>query len=138
MMQEAPGWLVAEMAEGLQRLVLLRLEGAASADSIAGVALAWADAMMVAGISWDERLDSPRIKMAFRLLAARLERWPAPRHLLEVLPARPEPLKLPEPPPSEADRERARVMLASITKKLRMPQHESSSPGKLRTPKARG
>lgn len=138
MMQEAPGWLVAEMAEGLQRLVLLRLEGAASADSIAGVALAWADAMMVAGISWDERLDSPRIKMAFRLLAARLERWPAPKHLLEVLPARPEPRKLPAPPATEADRERARVMLASITKKLRMPQHESSSPGKLRTPKARG
>ena len=60
------------------------------------------------------------------------------QHLLEALPSRPEPLKLPEPPITEADRERARVMLASITKKLRMPQHESSSPGKLRTPKARG
>lgn len=138
MMQEAPGWLVAEMAEGLQRLVLLRLEGAASADSIAGVALAWADAMMVAGISWDERLDSPRIKMAFRLLAARLERWPAPKHLLEALPARPEPLKLHAPPATEADRERARAMLATIAKKLRMPRDEVRTTGKLRTPKARG
>lgn len=138
MMQEAPGWLVAEMAEGLQRLVLLRLDGAASADSIAGVALAWADAMMVAGISWDEGLDAPRIKMAFRLLAARLERWPAPKHLLEALPARPEPLKLPEPPPSEADRERARAMLATIAKKLRMPRDEVRTTGKLRPPKARG
>lgn len=138
MMQEAPGWLVAEMAEGLQRLVLLRLDGAASADSIAGVALAWADAMMVAGISWDEALDAPRLKMAFRLLAARLERWPAPKHLLEALPARPEPLKLPEPPPSEADRERARAMLATIAKKLRMPRDEVRTTGKLRTPKARG
>ena len=81
---EAPGWMVAEMAEGLQRLVLLRLDGAASADSIAGVAMAWADAMMVVGIAWDEAQDVPRIKMAFRLLAARLERWPAPKHLLEV------------------------------------------------------
>lgn len=135
---EAPGWMVAEMAEGLQRLVLLRLEGAASADSIAGVAMAWADAMMVVGIAWDEAQDVPRLKMAFRLLASRLERWPAPKHLLEALPARPEPRKLPAPPATEADRERARVMLASITKKLRMPQHESSSPGKLRTPKARG
>ena len=97
-----------------------------------------ADAMMVVGIAWDEAQDVPRLKMAFRLLAARLERWPAPKHLLEVLPARPEPRKLPAPPATEADRERARVMLASITKKLRMPQHESSSPGKLRTPKARG
>lgn len=125
MIEDAPGWLVAEMAEGLQRLVLLRLEGAAAADSIAGVAMAWADAMMVKGTAWDEALDAPRIKMAFRLLAARIERWPAPKHLLDALPPRPEPLKLPEPPATEADRERARVMLAGITEKLRMPQHVS-------------
>lgn len=115
----APGWMVAEMAEGLQRLVLLRLEGAASADSIAGVAMAWADAMMVTGIAWDEAKDAPRIRMAFRLLSARMDRWPAPRHLLEALPVRPEPRKLPAPPPTEADRERARAMLASIARKLR-------------------
>lgn len=73
---DAPGWLVAEMAEGFQRLVLLRLEGSPSADSIPGVAMAWADAMMVVGIAWDEAQDVPRLKMAFRLLSARLDRWP--------------------------------------------------------------
>lgn len=135
---DAPGWLVAEMAEGFQRLVLLRLEGSPSADSIPGVAMAWADAMMVVGIAWDEAQDVPRLKMAFRLLSARLDRWPAPKHLLEALPARPEPLKLAAPPATEADRERARVMLAGIAKKLRMNHsHESSSPGKLCTPETR-
>ena len=121
----------------MERLRLLNLDGSPAGVAMGEVTRIWAETLAASG-NYDEALDAGRFHAAFMTLARVRESWPAPKHLLEALPSRPEPLKLPEPPITEADRERARVMLANITKKLRMPQHESSSPGKLRTPKARG
>ena len=134
---KVPRWLGEIVKYHMERLRLLNMDASPPGVAMSEVTRIWAETIAVSGV-YDEELDAPRFHSAFMTLQRTLERWPAPKRLLEALPARPEPLKLPPPPATEADRERARVMLASITKKLRMPQHESSSPGKLRPPKARG
>jgi len=121
-MKGAPGWLVAEVAEGLQRLLVLRLEGTPPADAIDGVVLAWCDALLVRGGLWDEAQDAPRIRQAYRSLAAHATRWPAPAHLWEHLPSRPQPQPLPPPPMDESKRAEIKAMLAELAAKMRMPK----------------
>lgn len=118
-MSEAPGWLVAVVAEGIQRLLVLRLEGCPPADAVEAVALAWVDALLVRGGHWDEALDAPRIRAAFRWLAAHAERWPAPAAIWQHMPARAEPPKLPEPALTPEARARAREMLARARQALK-------------------
>ncbi|TCS70695.1 hypothetical protein EDC61_11422 [Sulfuritortus calidifontis] len=120
MSDAAPGWLVAEVAEGIQRLLVLRLDGCPPADAVEAVALAWADALIVRGVAWDEALDAPRLREAFRRLAAHCTRWPAPAAIWEHMPARPEQAKLPPPKVSDEDRKRALRMLAELRDKLRI------------------
>ncbi|GAB4112868.1 MAG: hypothetical protein Fur0019_19290 [Tibeticola sp.] len=120
MSEAAPGWLVAEVAEGIQRLLVLRLDGCPPADAVEAVALAWADTLMVRGGRWEEDVDAPRIREAFRRLAAYAQRWPAPAAIWEHVPARPEPPKLPPPMVSEEDKQRALRMLAELRAKMKM------------------
>lgn len=134
---KVPRWLGEIVKYHMERLRLLNLDASPPGVAMGEVTRIWAETIAASGV-YDEALDAPRFHSAFMTLQRTVERWPAPRHLLEALPARAEALKLPPPPVTEADRERARVMLAGITRKLRMSQHESSSPGKLRTPEARG
>lgn len=119
-MSGAPGWMVAEVAEGLQRLMVLRLEGTPPADAIDGVVLAWVDALRVRSVDWHEALDAPRVRQAFRSLAAHALRWPAPAQLWEHLPARAVKPALPPPPMSEQQRAYVRERLAGIRDKLKM------------------
>lgn len=118
MSEAAPGWLVAEVAEGIQRLLVLRLDGCPPADAVEAVALAWADTLMVRGGRWDEALDAPRIRQAFRGLAAHAERWPAPSAIWQHMPGRPEQPKLPEPAPTAEERERIKAMIAQARKMM--------------------
>jgi hypothetical protein len=107
----APPWLLALVAEGLQRLLVLRLEGAPSADTIEGVSLAWADALLQRNPRWQAQRDAERIRQAFRALAARAQRWPAPAQWFEHLePLPPLPLLAP-PAPSPEQRARVRELL---------------------------
>lgn len=114
----APGWLVAEVAEGVQRLLVLRLEGYPSADTVQAVALAWADAIWIRAGCWTLEQDAPRLRQAFRALAAHATRWPAPAQLWEHLPPRPEPPRLERPLPTPQERERIRAMLQQVRQKL--------------------
>lgn len=114
----APGWLVAEVAEGVQRLLVLRLEGCPPADTVQAVALAWADALWLRAGRWAVQEDAPRLRQAFRALAAHATRWPAPAQLWEHLPPRPEPPRLNPPPPTPQERERIRAMLQQARQKL--------------------
>jgi hypothetical protein len=119
MQQRAPEpWLVAAVAAGLQRLVLLRLDGAPAADAIEGCALAWADALAARAL-WIEERDEHRLREAFRQLAAHATRWPAPAHLLEHLPPARAPQALPRPAPTRDEIERARAAIAHIRSMLR-------------------
>lgn len=115
----APGWLVAEVAEGIQRLLVLRLDGAPPADAVEAVALAWADALLVRGSAWVEHLDAQRAREAFRRMAANVDRWPPPARIWEFMPARQQKKALPVPPVSDEARARVRAMLADIAQKLR-------------------
>lgn len=108
MAEAVPGWLVAEVSDGLKRLVVLRLEGCPPADAVEAVALAWAEALLVRG-RWERQVDAPRLRQAFRSLAAHATRWPAPAQLWEHLPKRPEPPKLQAPPTPPSDEERAKI-----------------------------
>jgi hypothetical protein len=113
-----PGWLLAEVAEGLQRLLLLRLDGAPPADTIEGVVMAWTDALLMRG-RWEEVRDAPRLRHAFRALAAHSLRWPAPAQLLQHVPDPPAVVALPKPPPTKEQQERVKAMLADIANMLR-------------------
>lgn len=116
--EAVPGWLVAEVAEGVQRLLVLRLEGCPSADTVQAVALAWADAIWIRAGRWTPEQDAPRLRQAFRALAAHATRWPAPAQLWEHLPSRPEPPRLERPPPTPEQRARVREMLQSLRMQL--------------------
>lgn len=114
----APGWLVAEVAEGIQRLLVLRLDGCPPADAVEAVALAWADALMLRA-SWVEETDAPRLREGFRSLAAHATRWPVPAQFFEHLPPRQALRELPPPPPSAQDKERIRALLAAARARMK-------------------
>lgn len=96
-MSECPSWLRTEVITGLQRLLLLNLRGGPALETIEGVALAWCDACLCWPIDWQAEADAPRLRQAFRLLAASVREWPAPVQLRELLPARAAPPQLPPP-----------------------------------------
>lgn len=116
--EAVPGWLVAEVAEGVQRLLVLRLEGCPPADTVQAVALAWADAIWLRAGRWTPEQDAPRLRRAFRSLAAHATRWPAPADLWQYLPSRPEPPRLERPPPTPEEREKISVILKQLRQKL--------------------
>lgn len=117
MSEAAPGWLVAEVAEGIQRLLVLRLEGCPPADAVEAMALAWADAIWLRAGRWTAEQDCSRLREAFRRLAAHAARWPAPTEIWQHLPARPEPQKLPAPPMDESQKARVQHMLDALRKR---------------------
>lgn len=112
-------WFRRAIALGLARLLALALPGA-PADETAAAACreSWVDALW-AGRVWIEAEDAPRIERAFRALALRAERWPAPHHLLQVLPRRDLGARLPEPVASAEGRRRALDLIARIAARYR-------------------
>lgn len=90
-------WLAKAVTEGIQGLLALRLQGAPADDTVTATAKVWIIAIETWPIAWDEQLDRPRIKTAFRTLAANCDRWPAPKNLRDALPPRPEQKKLNAP-----------------------------------------
>lgn len=86
-----------EVLEGLQKLVMLRPEGAPPGSGIRLTASVWFEALVATRISWDEQLDKGRITVGFTRLFMEIDRWPTPKMLIERLPPRPEPLKLEAP-----------------------------------------
>lgn len=116
----AEAWFRRAIAEGLTRLVALSLPGTPPAETIKLTREAWIEALWE-GRAWVES-DAGRIAGAFRAMARRIDRWPAPRVLLESLPARPQPRGLPQPGPTPEQRQRALAMIAELHRKLRMPR----------------
>lgn len=113
----AADWLRNEVIEGVQKLFALRLPGAPAADVVGMTATVWIEALAAHAIRWDERQDAPRIQRAFQLLL-RADRWPVPRDLITAMPPRPEPLRLPEPPPTAAELDARRARVRALRKML--------------------
>jgi hypothetical protein len=102
-MEPAPKWFRVAISEGLIRLVALSLPNTPSHETIELTKEAWI-AALYEGRVWVES-DAGRIAAGFRSLARKVDRWPAPRLLLDHLPARPELPKLNAPAPSQEERE---------------------------------
>lgn len=94
MSKPLPKFVSDELLTGLQKLMMLRLEGAPPADGIKLTASVWVEAIASVNISWAEQLDKGRITAGFTQLFAEIERWPTPKMLIRCLPPRPEPPKL--------------------------------------------
>lgn len=117
-MKELPDSLYNAVIDGLTMLLALRLPGTPAADTAQATAQAWSVAL-AANKQWDAEADLPRIQMAFAVLAANTDRWPAPRHLLDCLPPPPERLKLEHKHrPSEKQKAAAAAVLAEIKIRL--------------------
>lgn len=106
-------WFVDAIGQGLARLVALSLPNQPPAETIQLTHSAWADALW-RNRSWSEA-DRARIAEGFRLLSARVDRWPAPKGFLELLPPRPEAPKLPGPVLSAAEK----GLRASVMKRMK-------------------
>lgn len=79
-------WMVKEIGLGLAKLLCLRLAGCPSEDMIEATVAAWIDALIF-GRQWDQERDTPRIRHAFRVMAANRTEWPTPKDLMDSLPA---------------------------------------------------
>lgn len=112
----APRWFRVAISEGLARLIALSLPGQPSHETIALTKEAWVETLYE-GRQWRDG-DAPRIAQAFRQMMRRIDRWPAPRVLLEHLPARAEQAKLPEPPLSQAQRAANQQRLRELTRTI--------------------
>ena len=91
-------WLLNEVVDGLKDLLILKLSDHPAAETITIVAIKWCEILQAQNITWDKDLDTPRIKAAFMTLKQYQTEWPAPRHLLDALPRRPQPKELPPGP----------------------------------------
>tara|TARA_R110000868_G_scaffold142759_11_gene360242 strand:- start:646 stop:1008 length:363 start_codon:yes stop_codon:yes gene_type:complete len=109
-------WLKASLIKGLQGLLMLRFQGAPAEDTIASLANAWLAVLTHLPHTWDQDRDQRRIQKAFVRLAASCDRWPAPKHFIEMLPPIEPLLKLDSPKGKYTDesREMVKKLLAKM------------------------
>jgi len=113
-----PDWFRQVVGSGLQRLYALSLYNAPG--EIRLTAEVWAEALWAERV-WIEERDAKRLTIAFQFLLTHEKRWPAPRHLMEALPAVPELVKLPPPPMTPEQRSKARDFIASLRASFKRP-----------------
>lgn len=121
--QAAPAWFHNGVVSGLQFLWALGLPGTPAAELATMTASAWVHALWHHPWRWDEEADSKRLREAFTTLAARVDRWPAPRAVLEAMPPRRRPPALtyaPEPQPAHV-----REFIARKTRRATKPAQEA-------------
>jgi hypothetical protein len=70
MSKPLPKFVSDELLTGLQKLMMLRLEGAPPADGIKLTASVWMEAIASLPIQWDEQQDAGRFTRAFACLLA--------------------------------------------------------------------
>lgn len=121
-LKDLPGWLEAELLEGLSGLLLLRLEGAPAADASDATANVWLAAVRSRNRVWVKERDVLRMRQGFAQLYASCDRWPTPKQLLDALPAEAEQQRLPPPPLTDEDKQRGNRMLARLREGLSGPR----------------
>lgn len=116
--QDLPPKLHNAVIDGLTMLLALRLTGTPAMDTVVATAQAWSK-VLAFGRDWDEEQDVARFQAGFLQLAAVIDRWPAPKDLLDKLPPRPERMKLEyKHDPSPAERAAAKEFIRSMKSKL--------------------
>lgn len=101
-MNHLPASIHNAVIDGVQRLYVLRLDGAPADDTLPLTTQVWLDAIAYRRQWADD--DLPRLQQAFVALTATARRWPQPATLLELLPPRPAPLALAAPEITEETR----------------------------------
>ncbi|MFK2876918.1 hypothetical protein [Rhodanobacter hydrolyticus] len=127
-----PDWILHEIAQGLTRLATLSLDRTPAMDVIQGTAMAWREAI-TEGRQFDQQRDRERFRIAFRTLASTCTHWPAPRQLLDALPAIPNPEQV-KRIEHEERRLRGLEHLAEIAKQMGYDRPEDGSDAAATTP----
>ena len=122
-----PDWAYNQMIEGLQKLLVLRLQGSPPADATAAVAAVWEEALTPITWAWQPETDGERLPTAFRHLIRQAEKWVQPAQLIKQIPPRRElpvaglleqkqPLS---PEQREANRRRLKQILNQLLEKMK-------------------
>ena len=83
-----PDWAYNQMIEGLQKLLVLRLQGSPPADTISALAAVWEEALTPITWAWQPETDGERLPIAFRQLIRQAEKWTQPAQLIKQIPPR--------------------------------------------------
>ncbi len=83
-----PDWFDIAIADGLQKLMALRLDNTPSADTILQTADVWVDVLWKKH-KWGDELGGEAINNAFLTLAQNCTRWPSPSEFSRCLPVLP-------------------------------------------------
>lgn len=115
-MNTPAAWFHNAVIDGVQLLYSLALNGGPAAEVLPLTTTGWIETLWRARGSWEQHLDAQRLQAGFISLAGACERWPAPKQLLDHLPARPElPAITYAPPPVTADK---RLQLAALRRRV--------------------
>ena len=88
---DPPAWFGRAITDGIAKLVLLNLDGHPPAEMVELTRDIWVEAIWGARRDWGEDVDASRLEGGFRKLTSTCTKWPAPRALLDAMPARPKP-----------------------------------------------
>lgn len=118
-----PDWAYNQMIEGLQKLLVLRLQGSPPADTIGALAMVWEEALTPITWAWQPETDGARLPAAFRRLISQAEKWAQPAQLIKQIPPRQMPpvsalLENKRTPPSAAERKAAKAQVAQMLNRL--------------------
>nr|DAQ93020.1 MAG TPA: hypothetical protein [Caudoviricetes sp.] len=83
-----PDWAYNQMIDGLQKLLVLRLQGSPPADTISALAAVWEEALTPITWAWQPETDGERLPIAFRQLIRQAEKWTQPAQLIKQIPPR--------------------------------------------------
>jgi len=106
------------IAEGLQRLAAMHLVGTPTDAGLDLACAVWIDTLWYRR-AWHPDPDAARLRRAFAALACSARRWPAPAELLDHLPAKPQPLALPQPDRTPVGQAHLAVMKRLIARALK-------------------
>lgn len=138
--RKMPDWVFNQMIDGLQKMLVLRLQGAPPADTINALAVVWEEALIPHTWAFEQEIDGARLPTAFKLLIAQAERWQQPAQLIKLIPPRPERpvaglLEMKTPPPTPEQRARAAEHKRQIMEHLdRFARQNSLKPPPPKTP----
>ena len=138
MQSNMPTWLHNIIAEQIQSLLLLGLEGHPPFEATQHVVRAWQECLADHNITWNQEQDAARVLKAFKTLRVNSARWPSPKAFYDALePRKPaaDVLALPggrerKRPEDMTPEERAehiaaakavREQLAALANKMKMP-----------------
>lgn len=111
-------WFADAITAGIKQLYVLSLPGTPGSDAIASTTGVWINVLWKKNVGWNKQLDTERLAMAFEGLLQEMERWPAPKQLMEYLPKREAP-KAVEPVLSPEKIAENRRVLEEMSKRLK-------------------